>query len=232
MYASFRLTAILVALLGAGAAFAQTDNQAPAADSQAPAADATDAAESDATDAAESDAAPTADTDQLGLSMGAVEGGQGAGQLYVRDEFGSWQLRCVRSEDGKDPCQLYQLLKDRSGNSVAEFNIFPLPEGQPAIAGANVVTPLETLLTANLRLAVDGGQAKRYPYSFCSQIGCFARIGLTTEEVALFRKGAAATVTIVPAAAPGETVELGLSLSGFTAGFNALIEADKAARAE
>ena len=115
-------------------------------------------------------------------------------------------------------------MRDEDGNSVAEFNIFPLPEGQQAVAGANIVTPLETLLTANLRLAVDSGQAKRYPYSFCSQVGCFSRIGLTADEVAAFRAGAAASVTIVPAAAPNETVELTLSLSGFTAGFNALVE--------
>ena len=207
-----RLSALLLALVGPGWAVAQSDGEAPASE-------------------AETGSEATADTDQSGLSLGTAEGEIAIGQTYIREEFGAWQLRCVRTEDGKDPCQLYQLLKDGEGNSVAEFNIFPLPEGQQAVAGANVITPLETLLTANLRLAVDGGQAKRYPYSFCSQVGCFARIGLTAEEVALFRKGASATVTIVPAAAPDDTVGLSLSLSGFTAGFNALVEADKAARA-
>ncbi len=212
-HSTIRLCAVLLALFAAGSAFAQSDSEAPAA-------------------GADSETETAADTDQSGLSLGTVEGEVAIGQTYIREEFSSWQLRCVRTEDGKDPCQLYQLLSDGDGNSVAEFNIFPLPEGQQAVAGANVITPLETLLTASLRLAVDGGQPKRYPYSFCSQIGCFSRIGLTAEEVALFRKGAAATITIVPAAAPDETVELGLSLSGFTAGFNALVEADKAARAE
>ena len=97
-----------------------------------------------------------------------------------------------------------------------------MPEGQQAAAGATVVTPLETLLTAELRLQVDSGQARRYPYSFCSQIGCFARIGFTAAEVDAFKAGNAATVAIVPAAAPGEVVALRLSLSGFTAGWNAL----------
>ena len=157
-----------------------------------------------------------------GLSMGTDERETSA--PYVRETFGDWQLRCVRTGGDAEICQLYQLMRDEDGNSVAEFNIFPLPEGQQAVAGANIVTPLETLLTANLRLAVDSGQAKRYPYSFCSQVGCFSRIGLTADEVAAFRAGAAASVTIVPAAAPNETVELTLSLSGFTAGFNALVE--------
>ncbi len=154
------------------------------------------------------------------LSMGTAE----TNEPYVRDTFGDWQLRCVRAGEDAEICQLYQLMRDGDGNSVAEFNVFPLPEGQQAAAGANIVTPLETLLTENLRLSVDGGQAKRYPFSFCSRVGCFSRIGLTAEEVGTFRAGAAATVTIVPAAAPNETVELSLSLSGFTAGYNALVE--------
>lgn len=173
-----------------------------------------------------SEEAPSVDTATDGLSMGVAEG-EGeiqVGQTYVREEHGDWELRCVRAESGNDPCQLYQLLRDADDNSVAEFNIFPLPEGGQAAAGANVITPLETLLTANLRLAIDSGQAKVYPYSFCSRIGCFARIGLTADEVTAFRKGSAASVVIVPAASPDQTVELTLSLSGFTAGFNALTE--------
>lgn len=172
--------------------------------------------------------APVADGNDpsvTGLSMGNADGEPQVGQTYIAGEQGDWQLRCVKSEDGKDPCQLYQLLSDEEGNSVAEFSIFNLPEGQQAVAGATVVTPLETLLTAELRLQVDSGQARRYPYSFCSQIGCFARLGFTQAEVDAFKAGSAATVAIVPAAAPNEVVALKLSLSGFTAGWNALVAA-------
>jgi invasion protein IalB len=164
-----------------------------------------------------------------GLSMGAPEGEAGEpqiGQTYVAEKHGDWQLRCVKSDGEKDPCQLYQLLLDGEGNSVAEFSIFNLPEGQQAVAGATVVTPLETLLTAELRLRVDEGQVRRYPYSFCSQIGCFARIGFTQAEIDAFKAGAAGTVVIVPAAAPNEVVQLKVSLSGFTAGWNALVAAN------
>lgn len=178
------------------------------------------------------DTGAAATEEDIGISLGAVEGEDDVGQTYVREAFTDWELRCIKTADGKDPCQLYQLLKDQEGNAVAEFNLFALPPGGQAVVGANVITPLETLLTANLRMAVDGGQAKRYPYSFCSQIGCFSRIGFTEGEVALFKQGAAANITIVPAAAPDDTVVLKLSLSGFTAGLNALNEAAAAAQAE
>ena len=197
--------AVAMALVVAGSAYAQTAEDAPAS--------------------SEAEVA-TGDGGVPGLSMGAQE--ERPGQPYVKEEFADWQLRCVRAGENAEICQLYQLMQDEEGNSVAEFNVFPLPEGQQAAAGANIVTPLETLLTANLRLAVDGGQGKIYPYSFCSQVGCFSRIGLTSEELAAFRRGAAATVTIVPAAAPNETVALTLSLAGFTAGYNALVETENA----
>jgi invasion protein IalB len=206
MFGTFRTTAICLALALSSGAFAQDQG---AGDSQ-PAADGND---------------PSG----TGLSMGAAEGAEGepqVGQTYIAGEYGDWQLRCVKSDGGKDPCQLYQLLRDGEGNSVAEFSIFDLPAGQQAVAGATVVTPLETLLTAELRLRVDEGQARRYPYSFCSQIGCFARIGFTQEEVDAFKAGNVAIVAIVPAAAPDEVVQLRTSLTGFTAGWNALVAAN------
>ncbi len=159
-----------------------------------------------------------------GLSMGrSEEQAVEVGQTYVREVFKDWELRCVLTEDGKDPCQLYQLLKDTGGNSVAEFNLFPLPPGNKAAAGATVITPLETLLTAELRLVVDAGKSRRYPYSFCTQIGCIARLGFTAEEITQFKRGNAGTVTIVPATNPDASVALAVSLSGFTAGYDALV---------
>ncbi len=165
-----------------------------------------------------------------GISLGEpVQDDGGIGAPYVREEFGDWDLRCVRTEGGNDPCQLYQLLEDQGGNAVAEISVFPLPENQQAEAGATIVTPLETLLTEQLTLTVDSGQAKRYPFTFCTQIGCIARIGLLPEEVDQFRRGASAIIRIVPAAAADQQVTLDVSLSGFTAGFNAVQESNEAA---
>jgi len=164
------------------------------------------------------DADPAADLD-LGTP---VQTELQVGQPYIREEHGDWALRCLKSEEGQsDPCQLYQLLSDDDGNSVAEISLFPLPEGGRAAAGATIVVPLETLLTQQLTLSVDGGEARRYPFTFCNTAGCVARIGLTTAEIDQFRRGNAATLRMVPAAAPDEAVVLKVSLTGFTAGYAA-----------
>ena len=164
------------------------------------------------------DSADTTTPDPNDLSLGSSE--PQVGETYVAETFTDWELRCVRQAEGEDPCQLYQLLSDNQGNAVAEFSIFSLAGNSEAVAGATIITPLETLLPAQLRLATDDAPVKRYPYSFCTQIGCFARVGFTAEEVEGFKAGAQIRVVIIAAGAPDDPVELSASLSGFTAGWN------------
>ncbi|MBB5721466.1 invasion protein IalB [Loktanella ponticola] len=220
-------TPLLIALMLATPAFAQETATDDTTTEQA-------APETPET-ATEAEATPTTDADPAdGLSLGSPLDNAEAptvadlaiGQPYVRGESGDWLFRCLKAEEGTDdPCQLYQLLKDSSGNSVAEISLFPLAGSGRAAAGATIVAPLETLLTQQLTVAVDGGAARRYPFTFCNTAGCVARVGFTAEEVAQFKRGNAATITMVPAAAPDETVELAVSLSGFTAGYDELAAA-------
>ncbi|MFV1876736.1 invasion associated locus B family protein [Nioella sp.] len=157
--------------------------------------------------------------EQAGLSLGQRE----VGTAYSRETHGDWDMRCIQAPEGQpDPCQLYQLLVDAQGNSVAEFNLFDVPDEGELMAGATIVTPLDTLLTGQLRMAVDSGQARVYPFSFCQPIGCYVRLGLTGADVQAFRAGSEARIAIVPLQAPDQLVPLTLSLSGFTAGFEAL----------
>lgn len=159
------------------------------------------------------------------ISMGQEVAEDQVGATYAKETYGDWEMRCVTAPEGrKDPCQLYQLLKDQEGNPVSEISVFGARSEQGAVAGATIATPLETLLTKNLRIVVDGGKGKIYPFTWCSQAGCFSRIGFTPEDIANFKKGAKATLTIVPLAAPDQTVDLAISLSGFTAGFDAVME--------
>jgi len=178
----------------------------------------------DADQGTSQDAPSGADALSLGEEVGDADG---PGTTYIADTHGDWEQRCVRAPEGEqDQCQLYQLLDDEAGNSVAEMTIFGLEPGGQAAAGATIVTPLETLLTQQITLRVDDGTAKRYPFTWCSEIGCFARIGFTADEVEAFRRGVSATLSIVPVAAPDQTVTLEVSLIGFTAGYDAVNEAN------
>jgi invasion protein IalB len=180
-------------------------------------------------DAVAADPAP-AEEFPTGQEVGAADG---PGSTYTTATFEAWEQRCIRTESGIDPCQLYLLLYDIDGSAVAEFNLFNLPKGTegPAIAGATFMAPLETLLTAGMTIQIDSSKAKAYPFTLCTQNGCIARIGFTAEEVEQMKKGANALITIVPYVAPDQKVELKVPLKGFTAGYDAVVAANDAADA-
>jgi len=149
------------------------------------------------------------------------------GKPYTKEVIGSWEMRCIKFEDGTEPCQMYQLMDDGQGSPVAEVSLFRLPDGGKAEAGATVIVPLETALPQQLTVSIDGGKVMRYPYSFCNPVGCYVRLGLTTDDIAAFKRGKEAQVTIVPALAPDQKVVLTLALDGFTASYDKVSVIDR-----
>jgi len=203
----------LIALLALGTSLSAQDTTADtAADTQAEAG----ATETESDQASDPAAEPATEaTPQVQTGRAAQED-----PTYIKEEYGDWQLKCFRSEAEEDPCQMYQLLTEEAGNPVAEFSLFRLPEGAQAAAGATIVVPLGTLLPEELKISVDGGRPKTYSYSFCTMVGCFARIGLTQADVDQLKAGAEGQLQIVPAQAPDQTVDIKVSLDGFTAAYS------------
>lgn len=155
------------------------------------------------------------------LDLGqALPSEQEGPRTYIKETYQDWQLQCLEVAEGDEVCQMYQLLTDGNGASVAEASIFRLAEGGQAVAGGTFVVPLETLLTQKLTISVDGAQPRVYDFSFCNPVGCYARVGFTQEDVDRFKAGAMAQVSIVPAMAPDQRVTVDMSLSGFTAAFD------------
>ncbi|MBC6438272.1 MAG: invasion associated locus B family protein [Rhodobacteraceae bacterium] len=161
-----------------------------------------------------------------GLALGTpVDEVDGLGSTYIAEVYGAWEVRCLRTGDSRfDPCQMYQLLTDADGNPVAEFNLFDVPDANGVVAGATIVTPLDTLLLWQMRMRVDDGPERQYPFSFCRMIGCFVQIALSQGDITAFRAGNQAIISIVPLPAPDQVVDIGASLSGFTAAYADLVQ--------
>ncbi|HRO14285.1 MAG TPA: invasion associated locus B family protein [Paracoccus sp. (in: a-proteobacteria)] len=151
-----------------------------------------------------------------------------AGSYYTKSTHGDWLLRCLKTQDGKDPCELYQLMKDSEGSPVAEVSVIPFTGKAAAIL--NFVAPLETDLGTGLGLQIDSGKNSAFPFMVCARIGCISRVGMTEAELAALKKGNAATVSLLPFGGEPDknTVKLNLSLKGFTAGFDELQNVMKA----
>ncbi|OIQ27815.1 MAG: invasion-associated locus B family protein [Alphaproteobacteria bacterium MedPE-SWcel] len=183
-----------------------------------------DAAETSAETTENSTEAQPQNADQL-LDLGTPnDAAMRVGQRYSKEKFGDWDLACVHTNSGDDPCSLLQVLLDEEGGPVAEVSLFRIDQsgGGLAIAGATVIAPLETLLPAGLSISVDGAPGKRYNFSFCNTAGCVAQIGLTEADINAFKQGSEAVFSLRPAPSPDTLVSVKMSLTGFTAGYNAV----------
>ena len=115
-----------------------------------------------------------------------VESTPAISDYYAKGSFGDWTLRCLKTEQAQDPCQLFQLMHTPDGSPVAEYNLNPIQSDGLVIAGANVITPLETLLTQQLTIQVDDENAKIYipSHSVCKWAAWRASVSLKTISTA------------------------------------------------
>jgi len=135
---------------------------------------------------------------------------------------GAWDIRCNQDNS---ICVLNQVGKGTAGNSVLEVRIRRLDgvrteEGQTIPAAIQVAAPLGVLLQAGLRIQVDANEPVALPFQICVEAGCIVRDALPDAFVEQMKRGAVAKMTVV---SPNQQpVSVDISLSGFTAGFNAL----------
>ena len=159
-----------------------------------------------------------------GLSLGKpLETMREPGEIYLAGNKGDWNVRCITGNPGEiDKCEIQQLLFLNENTPVADISIFKLPEGERAVAAATVMVPLETLLTKKFRFAFSEGAVKEFPYSFCNQNGCLVRMGLLEEDIEAMKKGSSSKLSITHISSPEASINLSLSLNGFTAAFDVI----------
>ena len=157
-----------------------------------------------------------------GLSLGKpLETLREPGEIYLAGTKGDWTVRCIAGNPGEaDRCEIQQLLFINEDTPIADISIFKLPAGEIAVAAANVMVPLETLLTKKFRVAFSEESKKEFPYSFCNKNGCLVRMGLLEEDIEAMKKGASSEISISHISNPDSAINLSLSLDGFTAAYD------------
>ncbi len=200
-------------------------SEAPGEQTETPSVAAPETSPPAATDGTDAPDAAAAGADAPDTSTGAdapdAAGDPAAGEVLetVRDTFGDWEVRCL--PDGAD-CFMYQLALDPQQNPVAEVSLLKLPAGGEVEAGATIVTPLGTLLNDGVVIQIDGGERRSFPFNWCSQVGCFARFGLSEASLGSMKRGSKANITLVSVGAPDTPITVPLSLDGFTMAYESL----------
>lgn len=154
----------------------------------------------------------------------AQEGADAGDELDVSEEtFEDWRVRCEQPAEGpgEERCFMFQnlVMKD-SQRQLLNFAIaFPDPEAEDPTAV--IMVPLGVSLPAGLALTASEGQEPlKVPYQHCIAMGCRAVMPLEGAQVAAMKAGREAQVGF--ADGTGRTVQVPVSLSGFTAAFNTL----------
>lgn len=151
--------------------------------------------------------------------------GHPIGQRYLKERFEDWNLACVATPNDQDPCSMIQVIADSQGTPIAEITMYRLKTGDVK-AVANVMVPLETMLQAQVTVALGENLGKRYPYELCTPVGCLAQIPLREDDIELMKSETKGTISVVHAQNPRAPLAMGFSLNGFTAAFEQVDQVD------
>src|SRR5919106_2941691 len=150
------------------------------------------------------------------------EGAAQPGLEVTERKFQDWLLRCGRSQQGPEVCELQQQQTDSEGRTVMAVAVGTVPGSSDL--GLLIILPLGILLPPGVSLAIDGGAEVPLRVERCERQGC--RIEMLLEPALLNRlKAGREAKGFFEAYDPeGELTRLGvpISLLGFTAALNEL----------
>lgn len=136
------------------------------------------------------------------------------------EKFQDWSAKCQKPKDAeKEQCYIFQnlVLKDGGQRLLHVAIMYLKANNQPA---AIVTVPLGVLLPQGVGLQVDDGEKTRFGYERCDASGCTGGLILTDTLITALKKGMQAKFSFH--SGTGQEIAVPVSLSGFTAGFNAL----------
>jgi invasion protein IalB len=137
-------------------------------------------------------------------------------------QFQDWVLRCGKSQQGPEVCEMQQQRADKEGRTVMAVAVGTVPGSSDL--GLLIILPLGIALPPGVSLQVDGGAEAPLQVDRCERQGC--RIEMLIEPALLNRlkSGREAKVFFEADNPQGERQRLGvpISLLGFTAALTEL----------
>jgi len=165
-------------------------------------------------------ASRTFSTAGLALAMCISVTTYAAAQGEVKATHGDWQLRCDTPPGASsEQCALIQNVTAEDRENVG-LSVIVLKTADQQARILRVLAPLGVLLPSGLGLRVDDADIGRAGFVRCLPNGCIAEVILEDELLGQLRGGAQATFIIFQT--PEEGIGIPISLSGFSAGFDAL----------
>jgi len=138
-------------------------------------------------------------------------------------QFQDWVLRCGRSEQGPEVCEMQQQTTDSEGRTIMAVAVGTVP-GTPDV-GLLIILPLGILLPSGVSLQIDGGAEVPLEVERCERQGCRIERLVEPQLLNRLKAGREATVFFEAYDPEGELQRLGvpISLLGFTAALSEIM---------
>ena len=132
-------------------------------------------------------------------------------------QFQDWVLRCGRSEQGPEVCEMQQQTTDSEGRTIMAVAVGTVPGTSDV--GLLIILPLGILLPPGVSLQIDGGAEVPLEVERCERQGCRIERLVEPELLNRLKAGREAKVFFEAYDPEGELQRLGvpISLLGFTA---------------
>jgi len=134
--------------------------------------------------------------------------------------YGDWNMRCETPPGAQGPqCALMQYVVAESRPNVG-LSVIMLKTADGKAKLLRIITPLGVLLPSGLGLKIDDEDIGRAGFVRCIAEGCLAEVILEDELLNKLRRGQQATFIVF--VSPEDGIGIPISLSGFSAGYDAL----------
>ena len=134
--------------------------------------------------------------------------------------FGDWNMRCETPPGAQGhQCALMQYVVAESRSNVG-LSVIMLKTADGKAKLLRIITPLGVLLPSGLGLKIDDEDIGRAGFVRCVAEGCLAEVIMEDELLNKLRRGQQATFIVF--VSPEDGIGIPISLSGFSAGYDAL----------
>jgi invasion protein IalB len=136
--------------------------------------------------------------------------------------FQDWVLRCGRSQEGPEVCEMQQQTTDKEGRTIMAVAVGTVPGSSDL--GLLIILPLGIILPAGVSLGIDGGAETPLELDRCERQGCRIEMLIEPDLLSRLRAGREAKVFFEANDPEGQRRRLGvpISLLGFTAALTEL----------
>ena len=139
--------------------------------------------------------------------------------VIEQENFEAWQFTCVEEQSQKI-CDLRELVFDQNTEEVVSY--LSITINPDSLAQMQIAFPHAVNLKNSVQLQIDENDPLELNYAYCNQSACFIAEIIADNFINMFKAGNQITLKVL--LLDNREATITYSLSGFTAGYNKLLE--------